>query len=83
MWHLIVEDIGQFFPVSDLPLVACLPKLVLSKSNLIALAGEDVDTGIGLCGWLLTAISWVIVIFTLPFSLCVCFKVLMKTIYIY
>merc|ERR1719362_1672663 len=39
---------------------------------------EDVDTGIGLCGWLLTAISWVIVIFTLPFSLCVCFKVVQE-----
>ena len=43
--------------------------------NFPTVLGEDVDTGIGLCGWLLTAISWVIVIFTLPFSLCVCFKV--------
>ena len=31
--------------------------------------------GIGICGWLLTAFSWAIVIVTLPFSLCVCFKV--------
>jgi hypothetical protein len=31
--------------------------------------------GIGVCGWLLTAFSWLIVIVTLPFSLCVCFKV--------
>jgi len=43
-----------------------------------AMESEDVDTGIGLCGWLLTAISWVIVIFTLPFSLCVCFKVVQE-----
>ena len=28
-----------------------------------------------MCGWLLTAISWFVVIVTLPFSLCVCFKV--------
>ena len=31
--------------------------------------------GIGLCGLLLTGVSWIIVIVTLPFSLCVCFKV--------
>merc|ERR1719288_511799 len=26
-----------------------------------------------MCGWLLTSISWFVVIITLPFSLCVCF----------
>ena len=38
-------------------------------------AGEEPEPGIGMCGWLLTAISWFVVIVTLPFSLCVCFKV--------
>ena len=40
-------------------------------------SGDDPDTasGIGMCGWLLTTISWFLVIITLPFSLCVCFKV--------
>ena len=38
-------------------------------------AAHDNDVGIGICGWLLTAFSWAIVIVTLPFSLCVCFKV--------
>ena len=38
------------------------------------LAGEDTP-GIGLCGWLLTMISWGLVMVTLPFSLFVCFKV--------
>merc|ERR1719334_50992 len=31
-----------------------------------------------MCGWLLTSISWVLVIITLPFSLCVCFKVVQE-----
>merc|ERR1719458_514514 len=41
----------------------------------VAEEGED---GIGLCGWLLTALSWLIVLVTLPFSLCVCFKVVQE-----
>lgn len=32
----------------------------------------------GLCGWLLTMISWGLVLVTLPFSLCVCFKVVQE-----
>merc|ERR1719150_1796513 len=39
---------------------------------------HDNDVGIGICGWLLTAFSWAIVIVTLPFSLCVCFKVVQE-----
>jgi len=39
---------------------------------------EDHDVGLGICGWLLTAISWLLVIVTLPFSLCVCFKVVQE-----
>eukprot|EP00094_Tigriopus_californicus_P002698 TCALIF_02604-PA protein Name:"Similar to AGAP004871 Band 7 protein AGAP004871 (Anopheles gambiae)" AED:0.14 eAED:0.14 QI:0/0.87/0.88/0.88/0.87/0.77/9/754/273 len=39
---------------------------------------DESDNGIGLCGWLLTAISWGLVIVTLPFSLCVCFKVVQE-----
>jgi len=40
-------------------------------------ADED-ETGIGLCGWLLTSLSLVLVMITLPFSLCVCFKVVQE-----
>ncbi len=40
-----------------------------------SLSADESDNGIGLCGWLLTAISWGLVLVTLPFSLCVCFKV--------
>ena len=36
---------------------------------------DESDNGVGLCGWLLTTISWGLVMVTLPFSLCVCFKV--------
>ena len=39
------------------------------------MSGDEPEPGIGMCGWLLTSISWFVVIITLPFSLCVCFKV--------
>ncbi|XP_059092430.1 band 7 protein AGAP004871-like isoform X2 [Tigriopus californicus] len=58
------------------------------KSGNVSVRGEDrslnlsipdeSDSGIGICGWLLTAISWGLVIVTLPFSLCVCFKVVQE-----
>merc|ERR1719458_1454359 len=41
----------------------------------VAEEGED---GVGLCGLLLTMISWGLVLVTLPFSLCVCFKVVQE-----
>ena len=44
----------------------------LMQENILA---DDTDDGIGICGWILTAISWAMVVATLPFSLCVCFKV--------
>jgi len=43
-----------------------------------AMGGEEPEPGIGMCGWLLTSISWFLVIITLPFSLCVCFKVVQE-----
>eukprot|EP00094_Tigriopus_californicus_P004179 TCALIF_04027-PA protein Name:"Similar to sto-2 Stomatin-2 (Caenorhabditis elegans)" AED:0.30 eAED:0.30 QI:0/0.28/0/1/1/1/8/0/359 len=45
---------------------------------LLLFLADDIDVGIGICGWLLTAVSWFIVIITLPFSLCVCFKVVQE-----
>ena len=30
---------------------------------------------LGLCGWILTVLSYVLVVLTFPFSLCVCLKV--------
>ncbi|XP_071747732.1 band 7 protein AGAP004871 isoform X2 [Lepeophtheirus salmonis] len=39
---------------------------------------DELDVGIGICGWLLTGLSWIIVIVTLPFSLFVCFKVVQE-----
>merc|ERR1719468_83601 len=44
----------------------------------IIIGADDTDDGIGLCGWILTAISWAMVLATLPFSLCVCFKVVQE-----
>ena len=49
--------------------------LMLNIFLLLFLSADESDSGIGLCGWLLTAISWGLVAVTLPFSLCVCFKV--------
>ena len=39
---------------------------------------SDDDLGTSLCGWLLTSISFTIVLVTLPFSLFVCFKVVQE-----
>ena len=49
---------------------------------------EEIETGngsrsvgkgdIGFCGWILTGLSYLIVICTFPFSLCVCFKVVQE-----
>nr|XP_024217570.1 band 7 protein AGAP004871 isoform X2 [Halyomorpha halys] len=42
-------------------------------------AAEDADPGdSGICGTILTGLSWVLVICTLPFSLFVCFKVVQE-----
>ena len=50
---------------------------------LFRFSAEDHDVGLGICGWLLTAISWLLVIVTLPFSLCVCFKVKFPIFHLY
>jgi len=52
-------------------------KKLVASANDFSRTNEG-DIGIGICGWLLTAFSWVIVIVTLPFSLCVCFKVVQE-----
>merc|ERR1719370_999592 len=39
---------------------------------------DESESGVGLCGLVLTLISWGMVLATLPFSLCVCFKVVQE-----
>lgn len=39
---------------------------------------DDSDTGIGICGWILTALCWLLVLVTMPFSFCICFKVVQE-----
>jgi erythrocyte band 7 integral membrane protein len=39
---------------------------------------DETDHGLGLCGWILTLLSWGLVMVTLPFSLFVCFKVVQE-----
>ncbi|XP_071820932.1 band 7 protein AGAP004871-like isoform X2 [Apostichopus japonicus] len=40
-------------------------------------AGEP-EGGIGVCGWILTGFSWLLVMCTFPLSLCVCIKVVQE-----
>merc|ERR1712110_1403821 len=47
------------------------------RARKISVFDED-DGGIGVCGWLLTSFSMLLVMLTLPFSLCVCFKVVQE-----
>ena len=44
----------------------------------LVVSADESDSGVGLCGLLLTMISWGLVLVTLPFSLCVCFKVVQE-----
>lgn len=39
---------------------------------------ESAETGLGLCGWILTVLSFVIVVVTFPFSLLFCIKVVQE-----
>jgi len=48
------------------------------RARKISVLADEDDTGIGLCGWVLTSFSLLLVIITLPFSLCVCFKVVQE-----
>jgi len=43
-----------------------------------AMQDTDFVTGIGVCGWILFGISWLLVFVTLPFSLCVLLKVVQE-----
>ncbi|XP_068248123.1 band 7 protein AGAP004871-like isoform X4 [Palaemon carinicauda] len=47
------------------------------KINKVFGADEN-DSGIGLCGWVLTGLSWILVLVTMPFSFFVCFKVVQE-----
>ena len=46
-----------------------------SKIGTLSISADDLEVGIGLCGWIMTAVSWLLVLVTLPFSLFFCFKV--------
>ena len=41
-------------------------------------AADDRDTKIGVCGWILTILCWLLVLVTMPFSFGICFKVNLK-----
>ncbi|GLH14047.1 Band 7 protein AGAP004871 [Gryllus bimaculatus] len=57
----------------------CFSWTTVECLNVFCVAADDADTGdSGICGAILTALSWVLVFLTLPFSLCVCFKVVQE-----
>jgi len=41
-------------------------------------SADDSDAGIGICGWILTVLCWLLVLVTMPFSFFVCFKVVQE-----
>merc|ERR1719328_61540 len=47
-------------------------------TGILGSSADESGDGVGICGWLLTTISWGLVMVTLPFSLCVCFKVVQE-----
>jgi len=44
----------------------------------MVIGADDTSEGLGFCGWMLTVISWILVILTFPLSLCVCMKVVQE-----
>ncbi|XP_077978124.1 stomatin-like [Glandiceps talaboti] len=46
--------------------------------SLIVAGGDNSGGSIGCCGWVLVALSWFLFFITLPFSLCVCLKVVQE-----
>nr|XP_045604467.1 band 7 protein AGAP004871-like isoform X2 [Procambarus clarkii] len=53
------------------------PNITFPSKHLRIPADEN-DSGIGVCGWILTALSWMLVLATMPFSFFVCFKVVQE-----
>ena len=51
---------------------------LMTRVVLFLVTADESDSGVGLCGLLLTMISWALVLVTMPFSLCVCFKVVQE-----
>jgi len=65
--------------VTTLLVTETMPSAQNGNAASLGVIGADENTdGIGLCGWLLTMISWGLVMVTLPFSLFVCFKVVQE-----
>jgi len=66
-------------PVTSLLVTeSVLPTASNGTIDLGIIGADETEPGIGICGWLLTMISWGIVMVTLPFSLFVCFKVVQE-----
>ena len=69
---------GEVRPVCRRNGEHCLPLPGVGLLPEDVIGGDEEETGISLCGLVLTIISFLLVILTLPFSLCVCFKVVQE-----
>jgi len=70
------EAFRQFTPN---PTTMSTSKGSATNDQLRIIFGTDTeDYGIGICGWILVAFSWLIVAFTFPLSICFCLKVVQE-----
>ena len=81
-WHTLNTSdkklnisINHFWDCLNICVLWLLICTISNGYQLFFFTADESDNGVGLCGWLLTTISWGLVMVTLPFSLCVCFKV--------
>lgn len=49
---------------------------VIIYINAFFFISATVNEDIGVCGWILTVLSWIVIALTCPFSLCLCLKVI-------
>jgi hypothetical protein len=62
-----------YFVLADVLVTAVL--VARLKGFVLRVAADESEGDAGVCGTILTALSWALIVCTLPFSLCVCFKV--------
>ncbi|XP_068248120.1 band 7 protein AGAP004871-like isoform X2 [Palaemon carinicauda] len=73
-----MEDTSATFSLGSCQKIVTEDKLPARRAWQIGYHPDENDSGIGLCGWVLTGLSWILVLVTMPFSFFVCFKVVQE-----